>query len=134
MKRTDAFVDANVLLYLPDARIQRALVAEELMRRGGVISVQVLDEFASVASRKMGMPWPAIRDLLDAIRLNLSIVGTGVKTHELGLDLSERYRFSVYDSMLLAAALQAGCTTFFSEDLHDGQVIENTLSIRNPFR
>lgn len=134
MKRTDAFLDTNVLLYLTDANTSKALRAEELLRDGGVISVHVLDEFANVASRKMRVPWIALHDLLQAIRLNLSMTLTGLHTHELGLHLSERYRFGVYDSMLLAAALQAGCTTFYSEDLHDGQVIEGRLTIRNPFR
>ena len=134
MKRTDAFLDTNVLLYLTDANTHKALRAEELLRGGGVISVHVLDEFANVASRKMRVPWLALHDLLRAIRLNLSMTPTGLHTHELGLHLAERYRFGVYDSMLLAAALQAGCTTFYSEDLHEGQVIEGALTIRNPFR
>lgn len=133
MKRTDTFIDTNVLLYLTDDDLQKAQRAEELLREGGVISVQVLDEFANVASRKMRVPWPALHDLLQAIRLNLLIEPTDLRTHDLGLHVSERYRFSIYDAMLLAAALQASCTTFWSEDLHDGQVIEGALTIRNPF-
>jgi predicted nucleic acid-binding protein len=131
---TEAFFDTNVLLYLlevDDIKVARAL---ELTRAGGVISVQVLDEIASVTARKHRMSWPEVHLFLQGVRGSLAIIPTNLATHELGLVLAERYRYGVYDAMLLAAALQAGCTTFHSEDLHNGQVIEGALTIRNPFR
>jgi predicted nucleic acid-binding protein len=134
MSATESFLDSNVLLYLPSAHPEKSARAHALVTAGGVISIQVLDEVASVARRKYGLDWPNLHRLLAGARRSLEVVPTGIETHELGLDLAERYRFSVYDSMLLAAALQARCTTFYSEDLHDGQVIEDTLTIRNPFR
>ena len=133
MTRTEAFFDTNVLLYIPSAETEKAERARQLVERGGVISLQVLDEAASVSFRKIGLGWPIIRDFLTVVRDSLKVVPTDLSTHELGLDLAERYRVSVYDSMLLAAALQAGCTTFWSEDLHNGQLIEGQLTIRNPF-
>jgi predicted nucleic acid-binding protein len=54
--------------------------------------------------------------------------------HQGGLAVAERYRFSFSDALIVAAALESGCTTLFSEDLQDGQVIDRTLTVRNPFR
>ena len=133
MTRTDVFFDTNVLLYLASNDSQKAAKAHVLVADGGQLSIQVLDEIAAVTHRKYRLDWPLIRALLSTLRRSLDLAPTGLHTHELGLNLAERYRFSVYDSMLLAAALQAGCTTFYSEDLHDGQVIDGTLTIRNPF-
>ncbi len=100
---------------------------------GGTVSVQVLDEFASVALRKFGQSMPDVRNALTAIRSVCTVVVADTATHELGLDIAERYNFSIYDSMLLAAAQKANCTTFFSEDLQHGQKVGG-WTIRNPFK
>lgn len=131
--RTEAFFDTNVLIYLLDKDEGKARRSLALWRDGGVVSVQVLDEIASVTSRKHHMSWPEIRLFLQGLRRNLDVRHADIATHDLGVDVAERYGFSVYDSMLIAAALQADCTTFWSEDLHNGQVIDGQLTIRNPF-
>jgi predicted nucleic acid-binding protein len=133
MSATDAFLDSNTLLYLMSPAVDKAARSEALLIAGGTISVQVLNECALAASRKFHAPWPAILDFLGVLRTTLEVKAVTIDTHELGLRVAERYRFRIYDSMLLAAALLADCTTFYSEDLHAGQVIENTLTIRNPF-
>lgn len=130
---TADFFNSNVLLYLLDADISKAERVEALLTDGGTISVQVLDEFAAVASRKFRMPFPKIRGALSDIRTACTVRTADIATHELGLDIAERYKFSVYNSMLVAAAIQAGCTTSYTEDLHHGQKI-GALTIRNPFR
>ena len=56
-----------------------------------------------------------------------------VQTHQVGRALAERYQFSVYDAMIVAAALLSGCTTLWSEDMHDGLLVEDQLRIVNPF-
>ena len=132
MSAADTFFDTNVLLYLVSGDAAKADRAEELLMSGGSISVQVLNEFTSVAARRYGVAITKIREILSAIRAVCNVKPIDVETHELGLDLAERYRYSIYDSMIVAAALRAGCTTLFSEDLQDGQRIE-TLIIRNPF-
>ncbi len=135
MKRMsgDIFFDTNVLLYLLSPNSAKADRAEEIIALQGVVSVQVLNEFANVASRKFRADIVKVRDLLSAIREVCTVVPLVVETHELGLDIAERYKFSIYDSMLLAAAQRAGCTTFYSEDMSHGQKIGG-LTIRNPFR
>ncbi len=74
-----------------------------------------------------------VRKSLTAIRSVCTVVVADTATHELGLDIAERYNFSIYDSMLLAAAQKANCTTFFSEDMQHGQKVGG-LTIRNPFK
>jgi predicted nucleic acid-binding protein len=134
MNAIEAFLDTNVPLYLLSGDAAKANRAEELIAAGGVISVQVLNEFASVASRKLGMSWAEIREVLETVRSICRIEPVSVETHDRGLAVAERYGFSVYDSMILASALLADCTTLFTEDLQDGQRIDGRLTVRNPFR
>lgn len=133
MPGDDAFFDTNVLLYLLSSNPGKAGKTETLLAAGGVISVQVLNEMASVASRKRRMAWDEIRDMLSLVRGLCRVVPLTEETHEKGLDIAERYGFSLYDSMILAAALLADCATVYSEDLQDGQRIEDRLTICNPF-
>jgi predicted nucleic acid-binding protein len=128
------FLDTNVLLYAslqPDARSDAARV---LLARRGMISVQVLNEFTNVARRKLHRTWPEITTALKAIRvLCLPPLPLTLPTHEAALEIAARTSYQFYDALIIAAALEAGCTTLFSEDLHDGQVINGGLTIRNPF-
>jgi predicted nucleic acid-binding protein len=128
-----AFLDSNVLLYAVSSDATKASVAGPLVENGATVSVQVLNEFANIAFKKHRRPWREIGHALRVLRAQLDVQALTIETHELGLQIAERYRFSFYDSLLVAAALQARCTTFYSEDLHHGQVIGRQLTIRNPF-
>jgi predicted nucleic acid-binding protein len=129
-----SFLDSNVILYLASEEVAKADRAEELMAHGGTISIQVLNEVANVARRKMGMSWAEIRSLLATIRELLQVEPMTIATHESGIDVAEQYGLSVYDGMIVAAALQAECQTLFSEDLQHGLLIRRRLRIANPFR
>jgi len=133
MSAADTFFDSNVLLYLLSGDAAKADRAEALMVAGCTISVQVLNEFATVASRKLGMSIDEIRDILGVVRAVCAVEPVSEATHDRGLAVSERYGFSIYDSMIVAAALIAGCRTLLSEDLQDGQVIDGELTVRDPF-
>lgn len=133
MKAAERFFDTNVLLYLLSADGNKADRAEAALAAGGIVSVQVLNEFASVASRKLGMPIPEIREVLAAIRAVCRVVPVGEETHDLGLQVAERYGLSVYDSMIVASALLAGCKSLLTEDMQDGQAFDGRLKIHNPF-
>jgi predicted nucleic acid-binding protein len=129
-----AFLDTNILLYTVGQHDARTPVAEALVAQGGVISVQVLNELAAVAHRKLGMSWPDVTAALDAIRtLCPSVVPMNVDTHDAALRLAARHGFHIYDALIVAAALDAGCTTLYSEDLQAGQVIGGRLKVQNPF-
>lgn len=134
MKAAERFFDTNVLLYLLSADQDKADRAEAALAAGGSGSVQVLNEFASVASRKLGMPIPEIREALAAIRAVCRVEPVSEDTHDLGLKVAERYGLSVYDSMIVASALLAGCKSLLTEELQDGQTFDGRLKVRNPFR
>jgi predicted nucleic acid-binding protein len=128
------FFDTNVLLYLLSGDAAKADRAEELVAQGGTIGVQVLNEFASVASRKLGMSHAEIRDVLESIRAICAVAPLTLEIHDRALGQAERYGFSIYDALIVAAALEADCGTLYTEDLQDGQVIDGSLTISNPFR
>ena len=132
MSEAEVFFDTNVLLYLLSNDAARVDRAEALLAAGGVVSVQVLNEFASVASCKLTMTIPEVREILSTVRSVCVVKSVDVETHDLGLELAERYGFSIYDGLIVAAAVRAGCAILYTEDLQRGQVIEN-LTIRNPF-
>ncbi len=132
MSGTSAFFDTNVLLYEFSDDAAKAAASENVIRGGGVISVQVLNEFANAGRRKLGLSWAVVRDILGEYRTNFTVVPVTLETHERGLNLAERYQLNVYDGMIVAAAQLAGCTTLYSEDMHDGLVIDR-LTIRNPY-
>ncbi|MCQ8106180.1 PIN domain-containing protein [Methylomonas sp. SURF-2] len=133
MKTAKPFFDTNVLLYLLSADQRKADRTETLLSAGGTISVQVLNEFASVASRKLRMPYPEIRETLQIVKAVCATQALNLEIHENGLLIAERYGFSLYDSMIVSAALLAGCKVLFSEDMQHGQEIEGGLIVINPF-
>jgi len=134
MSAAEAFFDTNVVLCLLSGDAANADRAEELLAMGGIISSQVLNEFASVASRKLGMPWSEIRDVLAQVRVVCPVVDVTAETHDRATQLAERYDLAFYDALIVAAALLAGCKILHSEDMQDGLVIDRLLTVSNPFR
>lgn len=128
------FLDSNVLVYAFTAD-PRASAAQALLERGGVISVQGLNEFANVARRKLGMSWKEVGEALAAIRtLCPTVLAMDLDTHTDALRIAERYGYTIFDALMIAAALQAGSVVLWSEDMQDGIVIDGRLRIANPFR
>jgi predicted nucleic acid-binding protein len=129
------FFDTNVLIYAVAKNDPRASKAEALLASGGIISVQSLNEFVSVARRKLGMSWKEVKEFLDLICILCpKPVPISLDTHRGALAIAEKYGYSIYDALIASAALEAGCKTLYSEDLQDGQIIDRHLTIRNPFR
>jgi predicted nucleic acid-binding protein len=128
------FADSNILLYLPGADAARSKVAEEILRDNLTISVQVLNEIASVMLGKWRTSLAEVESVLALVRQATDVRGLDLATHTAGMAIAKRYRIGVYDSMIVAAALLAKCNTLYSEDFHHGLVIENQLRILNPFR
>lgn len=83
---------------------------------------------------RLGMTWSEIREVLAQIRVVCPVEPVSVDTYEKALQVAERYGVSIYDALIVAAALMAGCTTLYSEEIQDGQVIERQLTIRNLFK
>jgi predicted nucleic acid-binding protein len=133
MRAADAFFDSSVLCYLLTGPDDRAEVVESLLLQGGHLNVQVLNEIAAVALRKRALTLEEVREFLAGIREFCHTHAMTVDTHERGLDIAQRYGFSLYDSTVVAAALEAGCRRLYSEDLQNGQIIEKRLRVLNPF-
>jgi predicted nucleic acid-binding protein len=127
------FIDTNVLIYVASADPRKADRAEQVLGRGGIVSVQVLNEAANVARRKMAMSWPDVRTFLSGLRGLLTVHPLTLEIHETGLALAERHSMSVFDGMIVAAALHAGCDRLWSEDMQDGMIFDGRLRVANPF-
>ena len=133
MANKNVFFDTNILLYLLSDDIDKANQAEALLSKGGVISVQVLNEFTSVAYRKLKMTYTEIDEILQTIKSICEVKDLTLDTHTLGLSIAERYGFSFYDSLTLSAGVLAECKVLYSEDMQAGQKISDQLVITNPF-
>lgn len=127
------FFDTTILIYAVSEGDARTAVAEGLLAAGGNLSVQVLNEFAAVARKKLKMSWAEVSEALDAVRaLCEAAAPLTVAVHETALGIAERYGYQIYDAMILAAAIDSECDVLYTEDMHDGQKV-GTVTIRNPF-
>jgi predicted nucleic acid-binding protein len=128
-----AFFDTNVLIYAFSVGDHRRNTALELLMTGGTVGIQSLNEFANIATRKMKAPWPETLLWLERIRkLCDPPVPLTLEVHYRGLQIAQALGYRLYDSLLLAAALESSCTVFYSENMQNGHQIAD-LTIRNPF-
>lgn len=130
------FLDTNVLIYCytgtePTKNAAALAVANS---SNVCISTQVLQELANTLSRKFKKSWAEIELVIDEVCQNFHVHRNSEQTVRGAARLAGRYGFSFYDSLILAAAIEVGCETVFSEDLQDGQVIDGKMSVLNPFR
>lgn len=128
------FLDTNIIVYALAENDPRAERAGDLLAAGATISVQVLNEFISLArTPKFDMPWQDIREAEAIILSTCRVESLTIDTHSLALDIAERYKVHVYDALIIAAAINAGCDVLYSEDMQNGMAIEDRLTIVNPF-
>jgi len=127
------FLDSNVVLYLLSDDTAKAVRTEQLLKTKPVISVQVLNEVTHVCRRKIAMSWSEIDQFLALVRGFCTLVPLTEATHDEARRIAERYHYHWYDACIVASASLAGCRTLFSEDMHTGQVLEQGLTIRNPY-
>lgn len=129
----DIFLDSNIVIYTLDLRDERRETALRLVSGGGVISAQVLSETANVARRKLHLDYSAIADVLNEISRTCEVLPISAETVRRALRVGQRYGFSYFDAQIVATARLAGCRILYSEDLQHGQVIDDELTILNPF-
>ena len=127
------FLDTNILIYAFAQGDRRTAAAVSLVESGGVISVQILNEFVNVSRKKLGRGWDEIEHELRVIR---NLFGPALSLepghHQLAVSIAKRFGFGIFDSLMVASAAIANCDTLYTEDLHHGQKIEG-LTIKNPF-
>jgi predicted nucleic acid-binding protein len=127
------FIDTNIVIYALGPASDKTSVVAPLLVGRPTISTQVIIEVASVASKRLAMPLSEIRRLLSTLETICQVELVTPKTIYSSLDIMDRYRFSWFDSLIFAAAIEAGCNTLFTKDLQHGQVISSQLTICNPF-
>lgn len=138
MKPTNdkVFWDTNVLVYCYDKnQSERKIKARTLSFElpDIMISTQVMNELAFVLSKKQGLDWDKVADVLQEVSQNFTIHTNTAETIIKATDIAKKYKFSFYDSLIISAALECGCNILYSEDMHHGQLIENRLKVVNPF-
>lgn len=125
------FLDTNLLVYAQTSD-PRSTAARQAILTGGVISVQVLNEFAAVLRRKLKRDWDEIAEAVADVRTTLGpIQSITIETHEVAVDLARQHGFSFYDALIVASALEAKCDTLLTEDLQADRTIHG-LTIVNP--
>lgn len=127
------FIDSNIVLYLLSGDAAKADRAQTILEAGGVISVQVLNEVASVCLRKLKMPWQEVDALLLAVKTACDVLPLTVASHEKAVEVAKRFQLSFYDANIVATALISGAKVLLSEDMHSGLLIDR-LVIQNPFK
>jgi predicted nucleic acid-binding protein len=126
------FIDSNVVLYLFSSDTVKADRAESLLQSGGLISVQVLNEVASVCLRKLKMTWEDVDAVLETLKSTCEVLPVTLASHEKAVGLVERFQISFYDANIAATAILCGADTLFSVDLQNGMSMES-VTVVNPF-
>jgi len=126
------FIDSNVVLYLFSSDTVKADRAEALLQSVGLISVQVLNEVASVCLRKLKMTWEDIDAVLETLKSTCEVLPVTLASHEKAVGLAKRFQISLYDANIVATAILCGADTLFSEDMQNGMSMES-VTVVNPF-
>jgi predicted nucleic acid-binding protein len=127
------FIDTNVLLYLLSSDMSKKSIAKNVLKSEYFISVQVLNEFANVSLKKLKISVEDTITNLNTIASKTKVLNFCENTIIFALRLKQRYQYQYYDCLILATALENMCETIYSEDMQNGQIIENSLKIINPF-
>jgi predicted nucleic acid-binding protein len=132
--RDRIFLDSNVVIYSLGMDKLKKRISVDLLKQHPTISVQVVNEVVNVSIKKLKMPNSDAFEIGRTLINNCKIVSLNERTVLKGFDLSERYRFSFWDSLIVAAALENECSILYTEDLHHNQSIEKKLIIKNPYK
>lgn len=132
-----AFFDTNVLIYLysidePEKQHKALQRIENTENRW--VSTQVLSELCNTLQRKFKLEYGAIAKVLTEIQASFQIFTVQADTIKQALNLAQIYRYSYYDSLIIAAALEQSCSILYSEDMQHEQIIEHHTLILNPFK
>jgi predicted nucleic acid-binding protein len=132
--KDDVFLDSSVLIYSIDKFPEKKEKAIHILENKPVISTQVINEISSVMNRKLHLSFSDIFEITRTIVENGRLVLIDYNTISLAYFISGSYKYSYYDSLIIASALENHCAFLYSEDMQNKQVIENRLKIINPFK
>jgi len=130
------FIDTNILVYCySNDEPNKREVSRSLVNSANVtISTQVLTELSNVLRKRFNLQWEEIESVLIETASNFTIHINLPETIAKACRIAKTYNFSFYDSLIISAAIESNCSRLFSEDMHDGMVIEEKLTIINPFK
>ncbi len=130
------FLDANVWLYAfieSQDRKKSGIAKQIIQNKETFVSGQVINEVSINLIRKARFDEARIRRLIISFYRNYHVVESGRELLLKACALRSNYAFSFWDSMIVASSLAAGATTLYTEDMHDGLVVDDRLTILNPF-
>ena len=131
------FLDTNILIYsYSEDEIKKQAIANKVLEdysENIVISKQVINELINVLFKKFKLSSDDIENAVLELDTFIPIVDFDITTQIKALRLKEKYKLQYYDALIVATALESGCTTLFSEDMQHHQVIDSVLTIVNPF-
>ncbi len=129
------FLDTNIIIYCySQSEPDKQQIAIDCVQAGSPwISTQVLNETINTLKRKFSLDYIQIGAVVDELKQQLQIAVVSTSTIQLALAIAQKYQYSYFDSLIVASALEVGCDRLYSEDMQDGQQINNQLTITNPF-
>jgi predicted nucleic acid-binding protein len=134
MNENNAAVDTNILLYAHyDDELVKTKIALKIINSMPLISSQVISEYMNVLKRQFKLSKEAIMDICISNFNGFPFRSTTFETIKLAKTLIKKYDFQLFDSVVIASALEANCSLLYSEDMHNGLIIEKRLKIVNPF-
>lgn len=132
------FIDTNILIYAfsEDEKEKQAIANNLLVKKNGsiIISTQVINEFSNILFKKFNLSSDSVENVMLELDSNIPIVGFDITTQIKAIRLKEKYQLQFYDALIIATALENKCTYLFSEDMQHLQIIEQTITIVNPFK
>ena len=127
------FADTNVIVYAVGKESTKQAIARQIVADGVTVSAQVVNETVNVLLRKQGTALAIAHEIAESLLDLADVMPVNEQTIRKAIQISKRYGFSHWDSLIVAAALQADCTVLYSEDMQHGQIIDDRLTITNPF-
>ena len=130
------FFDTNIFIYLyADNEYRKQTISKEIVNKAGecITSTQILNEINNVMIKKWRMPAETVKVVQGDVRRISEVVYINENTIDKAMDLNARYGFSYYDCLMLSSALESYCDIIYTEDMNDGQIIDDTLKIVNPY-
>lgn len=132
----NVFLDSNILVYsYSNTEVEKQSIARQLIKETNTyISTQVLQELCNIVTRKFKLSYSKAIIALEECSQNSNVHLNTKTTIIKACNVADRYHYSFYDSLIVAAALECSCQILYSEDLNNGQLIEGVMTIRNPFQ
>jgi len=127
------FADTNIVVYAVGQDSDKRTKALHILTQGVIVSSQVINETVSVLTRKQGANLVAAHEVAESLLELCEVAPVDASTIREAIRLVRRYKLSHWDSLIVAAALLAGCEKLYSQDMQHGQVFDERLKVVNPF-